>query len=190
MGLIPVEPSPPAIYYQARARAYGWNNIWDGGCNPNEAWHALKERGIVLYNDWPHDIRTVNKAFPSAYRKASDHKWLQYHWILRDGAARTDEGVGLLGSRRPLSIALTIDQAMEDWRPGMAPWKRTGPIVGGHAVQILGHHTLANGRIVFVYANSWDITWGDNGFGLLSQEAFESPETSYIATPDIDGRLL
>jgi len=190
MGLKPVEPSPGAIYYQARARAYGWRNIWDGGCNPNEAWQALKERGVVLYNDWPHDPKSVNKAFPSAYRKAADHRWLQYHWVLRNGSARTKEGTGLLGSKRPLSVALTIDQGMEDWRPGMAPWKRTGPIVGGHAVLIVGHETLANGQVVFVYCNSWGKAWGDNGFGLLSQEAFESPETSYIATPDIDGRLV
>lgn len=190
MGLKPVKPSPSAIYYQARARAYGYISVWDGGCNLNEAWKALQERGIVEYEDWPHDVRAVNKARPSAYRKAADHRWLEYRWVLSGGSSRTKEACALLSSRKPLSVALTIDQGMEDWRPGMDPWVRKGPIIGGHAVQLVGYTTLPNGKVVFIYANSWGKLWGDGGFGLLSQEAFESPETTYIATPVIDPRLL
>ena len=39
-----------------------------------------------------------------------------------------------------------------------------GSVRGGHAVTIVGY--LPNGR--FIVRNSWDTTWGDNGFGYAS----------------------
>ncbi len=192
MGLAkPIMPSPGGIYYPARARAYGWRNIWDGGCNPNEAWKATQERGIIPYQRWPHSTKTVNTApDPGAWRYAADNRWLVYRWVLYNEQRRTEEGMRLLASGFPLSAAFTIDQSMEDWGPNKDPWERVGPVIGGHALLIVGYRVLSNGQVVFIYCNSWGKLWGDKGFGLMSQRAFESYETSYIATPDVNGELI
>lgn len=190
MGLPPITPSPNGCYYQGRARRYGWAAIWDGGANPHEVLASMVEAGIVRYEDWPHDVRHVNDCPPpGAYRLAADvdaPAWLRYHWVLSTGAERTAEVCSLLASRRPVAGAWRVDQGLEDWRPGHEPWRRTGTILGGHAMCIVGFDTMSNGRKVFVVANSWGGSWGDAGFGLFSQEALESDECTYLVTPDID----
>ena len=187
MGVAPVTPSPLAVYYHARARAAGGpDGLWDGGCNPHDAWESLRETGIVPYAAHPFVRSRVDVApDPGDYRLAADHRWLRYHWVLTSGRARVTEVVGLLASRRPVVVALRVDQSLEEWHPGDSPWTRTGPDLGGHAVTLIGYDTLALGGRVFVFANSWG-TWGDCGFGLLSERALASSECSYLCTPDID----
>jgi hypothetical protein len=187
----PVMPSPGGIYYPARAKVYGWKNVWDGGCNPNQAWQVLQERGIIPYDRWPHNLRTVNDApDPGSFRHAADNRWLVYRWVLYSEQRRTEEVKRLLATDFPVTVALTIDKGMEDWRPGMPPWERKGQVIGGHEVLLVGYRVLDTGKVVFEYCNSWGKAWGDNGFGLLSQSALESPETTYLATPDVDTELL
>lgn len=186
LGLVPIKASPGGIYLQARARRYGWDAIWDGGSNPHEAFSSIREVGLVRYEDWPHDIMNVNKTPPpAAYRKGADKSWFSYRWVLTGGEARTREVVALLSEGFPIGAALQVDEGLEAWGPGDEPWRRTGAILGGHYVAIVGYDTLANGRRVFVVANSWG-NIHDHGFFLLSQEALESQETTYLATVDID----
>lgn len=185
LGIAPITPSPDGIYYQARARRYGWDAIWDGGSNPHEALASLREVGIVRYSDWPVGKPINACPPPDAYRKGADKDWLTYRWVLAGGQARTNETVGLLASGRPVHAALQVDAGLEEWRAGFEPWKRTGPILGGHAVAIVGYDTLSSGRKVFIVANSWGPIH-DNGFFLMSQEALESNETTYLSTCEID----
>ncbi len=189
MGLAPITPSPTAIYYQARARRYGWDAVWDGGSNPHEALSSLREVGIVRYADWPHTSPVNSCPPPDAYRVGADKDWLSYHWVLTGGQARTNEVVGLLASSRPVMVAIQVDEGLESWTAGDAPWQRSGPILGGHAVSIVGYDTLANGRRVFVVANSWGLIH-DHGFFLMSQEALESNETTYLCCVEIDAEKV
>jgi len=185
MGIAPLTPSPLAIYYQARRRAGG--AMWDGGCNPLDAWDGLRELGIVPYEQHPYVRAQVDVCpDPGDYRHAADHGWLQYHWVLTEGVARTAEVCSLLASRRPVALAVRVDQSLEDWQGGDSPWTRTGPSLGGHEVVLVGFDTVGLGERVFVFANSWGAGWGDHGYGLISQRQLESSETTYIATPDID----
>jgi len=188
MGIAPVAMSPDAVYYQARAARYGWEHIFDGGCNPLDAWASARQLGVVLYDHWPHVLKRKNDAPPAdAYRHAADRKWLRYHWVLEEEAIRTAVVCGLLASRRPVGVVLTVDQGLEDWRPGAEPWTRRGAALGGHAVTLVGFDTLTDGRKVFLVVNSWGSAWGDCGVGLISQAALEARDTTYLVTPDIDG---
>lgn len=185
MGLPPVTPSPLAIYYQARARACGGpEGIWDGGCNPHDAWESVRKLRVVPYSAHPFSRSTVDVApDPGDYRLAADRP-IQYRWVLTSGPARVAEVVGLLASRRPVVVALRVDQTLEDWSGGDSPWTRTGPDLGGHAVTLVGYDTVGLGERVFVFANSWG-SWGDHGFGLLSERMLASSECSYLATPEV-----
>jgi hypothetical protein len=185
IGIAPITPSPTAIYYQARARRYGWDAIWDGGSNPHEALSSLRDVGIVPYASWPHAKPINDCPDPDAYRMGADKDWLSYRWVLTSGAARTHEVVSLLASGRPVFAALQVDEDLESWGPGDAPWTRRGPVLGGHAVSVVGYDTTEAGKRVFVVANSWGPIH-DSGFFLMSQTALESTETTYLATVEID----
>lgn len=185
-GIPPITPSPTGTYFGARARRYGWDGVWDGGCNPHEAFEHIAEAGIIPYDTWPHSIRKVNtNPDPNSYRKAADHKWLRPHWVRK---RRTETVKGLLASQYPVGSALRIGRCFEDWRPGDEPWQRHGPIIGGHDITLVGfdHYGPRRDKVVLIGANSWGKTHGDNGFILISPEALESPETSYVCTVDID----
>ena len=185
MGITPITPSDNALYYQGRARRYGWDAIWDGGSNPHEVLSSMREVGIVRYADWPHDTAINACPPPDAYRKGADKDWFTYEWILSGSTARTRETMAILASRCPVGAALQVDEGLEAWMPGDDPWERCGPILGGHAVTIVGYYVLASGEVVFIVANSWGAIH-DHGFFLLSQRALESNETTYLWRAKID----
>jgi hypothetical protein len=94
---------------------------------------------------------------------------------------------GLLASRRPVGIALRVDDSFLEWKPGDDPWVRRGPIRGGHDVTIVGFDTIGlSKKIVFIVANSHGGGYGDHGYMLMSSEALESPESTYVCAVEID----
>jgi len=173
------------VYYQALCRANGGpDGIWDGGCNPHDAWESQRETGIVTYDRHPHTM-SLDAPDPGDYRVAADHDWLRYRWVLSSGQARVNEVVALLASRRPVGFACDVDQALEDWVPGHAPWQRVSKSLGGHAMTMVGYDTLSSGSRVFIVANSWGDVH-DHGFFLMSESQLAGGECRYIVTPDIN----
>src|SRR3954469_6635122 len=71
-----------------------------------------------------------------------------------------------LAGHGPILAGLSIDKTWDDaaGTHGNLDTFDPGSVRGGHAVTIVGY--LPNGR--FIVRNSWDTTWGDNGFGYAS----------------------
>jgi len=46
-------------------------------------------------------------------------------------------------------------------------------LAGGHAVQLVGYTTAADGRTVFTFKNSWGDAWGNSGYGTIDDKLLE-----------------
>jgi hypothetical protein len=189
-GSAPLQLSPGGIYLGARARRYGWDAVWDGGCNPHEAFEHVREVGAIPYAKWPAGSPVNANPDPDCYRLASDHDWIRPRWVL--DTFRTPIVKSLLVGGFAVGCALRIDDGLEEWRSGDEPWERIGPMIGGHAVTIVGFDTYGphNDETVWVVANSWGPDFGDEGFFLMDSNALESNQTTYVCALEVDEQRL
>ena len=61
-----------------------------------------------------------------------------------------------------VSASFTVYQDFLTYKSGVYVHK-TGGAVGGHAIKIIGYGT-ENGQDYWLCANSWNDSWGDNGY--------------------------
>jgi len=78
----------------------------------------------------------------------------------------------------PVKFATMVDTALEEWTGGdpIGPPDPT-QILGGHALYFVHWELIAN-RPQYWFANSWDVTWGEGGFGRVSS-AFVQQATDF-----------
>jgi len=81
------------------------------------------------------------------------------HIYTTSGAANIAKEVSTNG---PVETAFTVYDDFLTYKSGVYVHK-TGQELGGHAVKIIGYGT-ENGLDYWLIANSWNPTWGDNGF--------------------------
>merc|ERR1712146_70382 len=67
----------------------------------------------------------------------------------------------------PLSAAFSVYSDFPTYKSGVYEHK-TGSMLGGHAVLIVGYGT-ENGVDYWRVKNSWNDQWGDNGFFKIKQ---------------------
>lgn len=77
-----------------------------------------------------------------------------------------------LASNGPILAALSVDQTWMDASAANPNLDTFQPdtVYGGHCIAIVGYKT--DGR--FIVRNSWDVTWGDNGFAYVSADYIQA----------------
>jgi hypothetical protein len=71
-----------------------------------------------------------------------------------------------LATQGPIMVGLRVDDSwMNVSSTGLLDNYQPNTVRGGHAVAAVGYRT--DGRIIL--RNSWDVTWGDRGFGYASE---------------------
>lgn len=190
--------SPLAVYDIARCteRADEYPNtpvsqlpkLVDAGSIPSYAWKGLTDWGIPSYSERPTIVEEINDGpYLGQLEQSITFKL--------DGAYRIEAtGSGLLTAFKqaihsgfPVTLAVQVDQAFEDWgnnwNSSKAPITSPDPsrILGGHYIYGIGWDTLSNGKTIVECVNSWDYTWGDYGF-LWGDENFVKGWTDiYVA---------
>ena len=157
-----VLPSARAIYYQARARRNGWQNVTDVGSVPLDAWASVRELGAPKWSDFFYDQERINAAPPPGVFRHPAVGNPSYYWIFK-GQKQTMQQV--LAERRPFTFSLPVDAPFEDatgsdWPD--EPWEYSGNLLGYHYVTAVGY---ASNGISMV--NSWGLDWGVGGFWLV-----------------------
>jgi len=67
----------------------------------------------------------------------------------------------------------------------------TGAVEGGHAVKIIGWgHDDASGLDYWLVANSWNTTWGEQGFFRIKQGDSGIDAATYGCAPKLSGSTL
>lgn len=121
---------------------------------------------------WPYD---ESKAFvkPSLWATgaAYDRRAMEYTRIDGIGEQRKAQIKASISSGRPVVFGTLVSQEFTQYSGGNKIWDApTKRIVGGHAMCAVGY----SGDAVKV-VNSWGTWWGDQGYGLISWDAMNSP---------------
>lgn len=80
-----------------------------------------------------------------------------------------DQGCGVI-------IGTLVDATFDDLGPGHQPWKQSQPILGGHAMAVVGYEPDA-----VLVCNSYSASWGDAGYGWLANSQVQNP----VLTPSL-----
>lgn len=156
--------SRSAIYWNSRA--YHGATRRDRGTHIRHAIKALQKFGAPSEGVWPFVPNQVNKRPPpAAYQNGFDARGVRgYYRIFDAGEAKLLAVKAALAAGRPVVAGWMIDRAfMDDDGPSIIT-PPVGPIVGGHAMVIIGY----TGDF-FEIVNSWG-GWRDGGFARFTSE--------------------
>lgn len=151
--------------------------VGDKGANCRDIGKTLKEYGVCHESTWDY-IPEHLEAQPDA---AAVEEAKQYKI---DSYCRLDLGQDKLKSIKtsivngvPVVLAIKVNNNFmnlqgKDWRDHS--WDISGPVVGGHAVLIIGYDDSCGNILV---ENSWGPNWGDGGFFGMPYEFLNTPTT-------------
>ena len=173
-GDLPRKYSRRFLYYWAR-RAKGFLNTYrDSGVYPRLMFDKLRKIGVPKEKFWPYSKSISKRPDTRATRKASKFRLGEY-WLAE---SNKDIQTAML-SDRPVCVGLHLDNAFFGLR-STDVWERTGSIVGGHYMLIVGWRTNKNGELEWRLANSWGRGFCDNGFCWITDNAMQSGSDKYI----------
>ena len=144
--------------------------LTDNGSVPSYGWKGLSTWGVPAYSQRPTTPEDVNNGpFLGQLEDSITFKLDGAYRIEATGSGIFQAFQQAVFSGFPVTLAIQVDQAFEDWgnnwSPSEAPITAPNPsnILGGHYLYGIGWNTLSNGQLVAECVNSWNPTWGDNG---------------------------
>ncbi len=155
---VPELSSREFLYYNARA--YGGPPIIDEGTELRLCAQGLTKFGRPPESAWPFIMSYINER-PSweAYREAYDYKGPDAY--LR--VTGNDETKQAIAASKPVCGGVWLGQSVFEYTGGIYDPDPNEPIVGGHALCIVGYDTDS-----FTIVNSWSPTYGEKGFMRVS----------------------
>lgn len=183
-GLPPVQLSRLFVY--ALARNLDGTLDQDNGSHIRRCFEVLSSFGICREDlaagkgGWPYDTSKV-LVLPDimSMRSATGHRIHSYYRIVETGDALLEKMLEALRAHRPVVFGTQVDDVFEKIKD-TTPWKRpTGPLLGGHAMMVVGYIT----GLGFIVKNSWGPNWGENGFCIMAEDIFTSDKTQDIWVP-------
>lgn len=157
-----------AAYYGSRI--HHQRPVRDGGTYLRTLVEYLARFGIVVEKAWPFNPWRVNDQPPlSVFLKSYKRRGIRGYYFLFDrGDALLEGYMAAIADGRPLAFGVSVDKAFTrddgDDHIEYSP----GPIVGGHAMQVLGYKRDGS-RLWFRVKNSWGESWRDGGYAWLAE---------------------
>jgi hypothetical protein len=153
------------------SRVYHQKPVRDGGTYLRTEVKFLARFGITAEAAWPYRTMRVNDQPPlSAFLGAYKRRGIRgYYFLFDSGDALLDAYMAALEDNRPVAFGVGVDKAFtEDIGPDRIEYSR-GPLIGGHALQILGYERVGS-RTWFRCKNSWGAGWRDGGYAWLAED--------------------
>jgi cathepsin B len=161
------------------------------GCNggyPSAAWSYFKNTGLVtggLHDDTvyckpysmapcAHHVTSpkypacgASLPTPPCKKQCTSTSGRTYSSDLKKGKSAysvTGEKnmIGEISTKGPIEVALSVYEDFLTYKSGVYSHK-TGQMLGGHAVKAIGYG-VENNQKYWLITNSWNESWGDNGF--------------------------
>jgi len=155
------------IYYVARQ--FEGTTSYDNGVAIKDAVGVLAKEGAVEESVWPYKPGEFAAKPPAAVDTAA-------RWLITQ--AKSLKGLGAiktaLADDGPVVVGIEMYQeamSSQTAKTGVIPLPQTGsPVVGGHAIVLVAHDDQ---KKQFKFVNDWGSTWGDRGYGYLSDQYIE-----------------
>ena len=160
----------------------------DGGSTMKEALELMKRDGVATLAQFPYNPNDCSRQpSPQVRAEAQKNRIAGFTLLGRKGSIDLDDVKGALGRGNPVAVGLDIDGKAFSALRGKEVYRLDRPVRrGGHAVVIVGFDEKTQ---TFKLINSWGTRWGDNGFGLISYDSFQS-SVDYAYTMDDGGGPL
>ena len=159
---------------QPRSPEYVYNQIKAGsdcksGSYTNNALNLIKKQGVCSITEMPYNDTDCSTQ-PTVAQKtaAATHKFISWATV-----SNTDiPGIkNLISMNLPVIVGMTVDEEFKNLKnTGWILNKRTGKVLGGHAVCIVGYD---DAKQAFKIQNSWGTSWGDNGYFWIDYNFFK-----------------
>lgn len=169
-----VEISRLFIYYYERLLEGTVN--YDSGAYIRDGIRATNRWGAPLESLWPYDISKFRMAPSSvAVNDAARRTVTRYERAIDFNAC-----IDALANGYPVVIGFSVYNSFMSpsvSRTGMMPYPntRTEPLLGGHAVLLVGYN---NATQRFIVKNSWGTNWGDKGYFYMPYDVIKNPQMS------------
>ncbi|MCY9061421.1 C1 family peptidase [Bacillus inaquosorum] len=173
-------PLSPRFLYQECKKRDGIPN--EEGTYIRIALDVLTEIGVCEEHYWPYKAHNTGSPKPGAEENANRYK------IKAAGYARLDSLDTIKRSlvvNGPCVAGVPVYKnwsTQEVWSSGKIPMPGNSPLMGGHAICIVGYDDDTQ---MFKFKNSWDIGWGDNGYGYLPYEYMELADSEAWSATDL-----
>lgn len=169
--------------------------LTDDGAMPNQVVRGINERGVCLYEVRPTDDATINTPNFSEMINAEQFELSGMYKLDEISPTFLDQVAISLALGLVFPFATFVDSAFENWNPSNGPLgmpNLSDPSGGGHDIYCVDYDSLvvANGHVTSLnvwFANSWNETWGVDGFGYGGPEFIRS--MSYCYPMDISRKV-
>lgn len=151
--------SPSFVYNQI-------NGGTDQGSNFGDAFRVLITQGAAPLSAMPYTSSPFAPVSGAAKAAASDFRIETFR---RLDASNVAELKTQLAAGFPVVIAGRMYQQFTNLGPGQIWSQASGPIVGRHAMALVGYDDTKG---AFKVINSWGTEWGSNGYGWISYDLF------------------
>jgi Papain family cysteine protease len=181
-------PSILGIYGGARTLGLATPDapLEDTGSQPYLAVQWMQKYGVASEAQYPFDPAKVNDKL--TLDELGDAAAFLINGIYRidaTGADRVAEVQQALAANHPVMLGVEVDQAFEDYNgKGAVTAPNPDGFLGGHMLPLIGYQTSTAGAVTFRGVNSWNTSWGDNGFFWADSAWLEDPNAGdfYIMT--------
>jgi C1A family cysteine protease len=163
------------VYYQERLLEGTVQT--DSGAYLRSGIKACATLGASAESLWQYNIRMFTVKPPTAaYLDALKRKITLY-----ERCTTLDNVRAALALGKPVVVSFLVYSSFMTTtvrRTGMMPYpnKRLEPLLGGHAVCLVGYD---DSRRVFIAKNSWGTSWGDRGYFYMPYQVIADPLMGY-----------
>jgi cathepsin B len=145
------------------------NNILNHGCNggvPLFSWWFIARTGLVTDECLPYQSGSGKNPVPcNSFKTCADGSAIKYYKSKLSTTTVLQNPTSIqtnILAYGPVEAAFSVYEDFMHYKSGI--YKHTsGSLLGGHAVKIVGWGK-ENGQNYWIIANSWNTTWGENGF--------------------------
>ena len=156
--------SPSFIYNQIKSR----NASCDVGTSISDALNLMKRIGTVPMSEFPYDPSSCSR-LPGPDLASEARPFRISDWKRVD-ISRLDDIKGQIFAGNPVVFGMLVNQAFHKLR-GDAVFVDRHTDGSGHAMVLVGYDDRKNAFKLF---NSWGRGWGDQGFGWVDYDTFQT----------------
>lgn len=162
------------VYYYERLLEGTVNR--DSGAYIRDGIKVTYNYGVPLESLWPYDVKKY-RVPPS---KEANADALRRKVTLYERAADFNSCINALTNGYPVVVGFEVYASFMGsivGRTGIMPYPntKTEPLLGGHAVLLVGYD---NSKQWFIVKNSWGSSWGDKGYFYMPYRVIQNPSMS------------